>query len=70
MFHNKPLLIGIYDSSTLSQLGFWAFPEPISPKAITAFSVTTTSGTILINWGDDTFNTINSTALVNKTYSV
>lgn len=32
------------------------------------FSVTTTSGTILVDRGDDTSETINSGALVNKTY--
>ena len=46
----------------------WTFATPAAGRTITAFSVSTTSGTILINWGDDTTNTINSDALVNKTY--
>ena len=46
----------------------WTFATPAAGRTITAFSVSTTSGTILINWGDGTSNTINSNALVNKTY--
>ena len=68
MFHNKPLLIGIYSFSTLSQLGVWTFTTPVSPSTITGFSVKTTSGTIKIDWGDGTSNTINSGSVINKTY--
>lgn len=46
----------------------WTFATPAAGRTITAFSVSTTSGTIQINWGDDTSNTINSGTLVNKTY--
>jgi hypothetical protein len=45
----------------------WSFPTA-TEKTITGFSVTTTSGTILVDWGDDTSNTIDSGSLVNKTY--
>lgn len=33
------------------------------------FLVTTTSGTILVNWGDDTSDTLNSGVPVNHIYS-
>jgi len=46
----------------------WTFATPAAGRTITEFSVSTTSGTISINWGDGTSNTINSEALVNKTY--
>jgi hypothetical protein len=46
----------------------WTFATPAAGRTIIAFSVSTTSGTIQINWGDDTSNIINSDALVNKTY--
>ena len=65
MFLNQSVLQGIYASSAG---GFWTFETPALGTTITAFSVITTSGTILINWGDGTSNTINSEALVNKTY--
>jgi hypothetical protein len=45
----------------------WTFPT-VTGRTITGFSVTTTSGTILVDWGDNTSNTINSGSLVNKTY--
>jgi len=49
--------------------GFWSFPTPPSGRTITGFYVTTDpSGTILVDWGDNTSNTINSGSLVNKTY--
>ena len=47
----------------------WSFPTPPAGRTITGFSVTTDpSGTILVDWGDNTSNTINSGSLVNKTY--
>ena len=49
--------------------GFWKFTEINS--TITGFSVTTVpSGTITLDWGDDTQNTINSGQTVNKTYTI
>ena len=46
-----------------------SFPTPPSSRTITGFSVRTDpSGTILVDWGDNTSNTINSGSLVNKTY--
>lgn len=65
MFLTQSVLQGIYASSSG---GVWTFTTPAAGTTITAFSVSTTSGTILINWGDGTSNTINSDALVNKTY--
>lgn len=46
----------------------WTFETPTAGGTITSFSVSTTIGTITINWGDNTSNTINSNTLVNKTY--
>lgn len=46
----------------------WTFATPAAGRTITGFSVSTTSGTIFVDWGDNTSNTINSNALVNKTY--
>jgi hypothetical protein len=47
----------------------WSFPTPPAGRTITGFLITTDpSGTILVDWGDDTSNTINSGSLVNKTY--
>lgn len=46
----------------------WTFATFAAIRIITDFSVFTTSGTILVDWGYNTFNTINSGALVNKTY--
>jgi hypothetical protein len=57
MFHNKQLLIGIY--SNLAK-------EPGSQ--LTGFSITTTSGNILVNWGDGTSESINSNTSVNHTF--
>jgi branched-subunit amino acid permease len=49
--------------------GFWKFTEINS--TVTGFSVTTVpSGTIDIDWGDDTVSTINSAQTVNKTYTI
>lgn len=49
--------------------GFWQFTEINS--SITGFSVTTVpSGTITIDWGDGSQNTINSNQTVNKTYTI
>ena len=49
--------------------GFWKFTEINS--TITGFSVTTVpTGTITLDWGDDTQNTINSEQTVNKTYTI
>jgi len=46
----------------------WSFPT-VTGRTITGFSVTTDpSGTILVDWGDSTSNTIDSGSLVNKTY--
>jgi hypothetical protein len=48
---------------------FWTFPTPPSGRSITGFSITTDpAGTILVNWGDSSSDTINSGSLVNKTY--
>jgi hypothetical protein len=56
MFHNKQILVGLYDSS--------------SPKdaELTGFSIITTSGNILIDWGDGTSQFIDSNTLVNHTF--
>lgn len=56
------------ENSIYSSGGFWNFTTPAAGTTITAFSVTTTSGTITINWGDNSSNTISSGSLVNKTY--
>lgn len=49
--------------------GFWQFTEINS--TITGFSVTTVpTGTVTLDWGDDTQNTINSGQTVNKTYTI
>jgi hypothetical protein len=46
----------------------WTFPT-VTGRTITEFSIETEpSGTILVDWGDSTSNTINSGSLVNKTY--
>lgn len=56
-------------SNNLSPASIWTFPTPPSGRTITMFSVTTyPSGTILVDWGNNTSNTINSGSLVNKTY--
>ena len=48
--------------------GFWTFNNPSPGTTITNFSVTTTSGNILIDWGDGTQDTVNSGVNTNKTY--
>jgi hypothetical protein len=49
--------------------GFWQFTEINS--TITGFSVTKVpSGTIDIDWGDETVSTINSGQTINKTYTI
>ena len=49
----------------------WSFTTPPVGRTITGFSITTDSvGTILVDWGDGTSNTINSGSLVNRTYWV
>ena len=54
--------------NNLSPASIWTFPT-VTGRTITGFSVKTEpSGTILINWGNNTSNTINSGSLVNKTY--
>lgn len=65
MFLTQSVLQGIYASSSG---GVWTFTTPPAGRTITDFSVSTTSGTIFINWGDNTSNTINSGSLINKTY--
>jgi len=56
MFHNKQALIGLYGSSS---------PADVQ---LTGFRVTTTSGNILVDWGDGTSEFINSEASVNHTF--
>ena len=56
-------LLGLGTTETI-----WTFTTPPAGRTITGFSVSTTSGTILIDWGDSTSNTINSGSSVNKTY--
>jgi len=56
MFHNKQALIGLYGSSS-----------PVDSQ-LTNFSVTTTSGNILVDWGDGTANVINSGTATNHTF--
>ena len=70
MFHNKQALIGLYAaSSSVETPTLWTFPTPPAGRTITGFSVTTDPpSTILVVWGDNTSNTINSGSLVNKTY--
>ena len=49
--------------------GFWEFTEINS--TITGFSVTTVpTGTITLDWGDDTQNIVNSSETINKIYTV
>jgi len=53
----------------LSLSGFWQFTKINS--TITGFSVATVpSGTIDIDWGDETVSTINSGQMINKTYTI
>lgn len=56
MFHNKQALIGLYGSSS-----------PVDSQ-LTGFRVTTTSGNILVEWGDGTSEFINSNIPVNHTF--
>ena len=56
MFHNKQALIGLYGNSSPAD------------SQLTNFSVTTTSGNILVNWGDGTANVINSNTPTNHTF--
>jgi hypothetical protein len=56
MFHNKQFLIGIYDSSLQS-------------SRLVGFSVTTSSGTILVNWGDGSSRTIDSNTPTSHSYT-
>lgn len=58
MFHNKQALIGLYSGSSTA-----------NAAQLTNFSVTTTSGNILVDWGDGTSQTINSGVSVNHTFS-
>jgi len=48
--------------------GLWRFDTPSPGATITNFKITTTSGTILINWGDGATDTVNSDQTINKTY--
>jgi hypothetical protein len=57
MFHNKQALIGIY-GSTSSGTG----------AQLVNFSVTTTSGNVLVDWGDGTSIFINSNTPTNHTF--
>jgi hypothetical protein len=55
-------------SNDLSPASVWTFPTATG-TTITEFSIETEpSGTILVDWGDSTSNTIDSGSLVNKTY--
>jgi hypothetical protein len=56
MFHNKQTLIGLYGSSS-----------PIDSQ-LNGFFVTTTSGNVLVDWGDGTSEFINSATSVNHTF--
>jgi hypothetical protein len=56
MFHNKPALIGLYSSSA-----------PLGAQ-INGLILATTSGNILINWGDGTFEFVNSDASTNHKF--
>lgn len=59
MFLNQDALIGIYSSSATA----------VSKVQLTNFSVTTTSGTILIDWGDGLSDTIPSGNVINHNFS-
>ncbi len=56
MFHNKQALIGLYAGSS---------PTGV---VLTGFSVNTTSGNISVDWGDGTFDSLNSDTPVNHTF--
>ena len=45
----------------------WRFESPGS-STITGFKITTSSGDVIINWGDGTEDTVNSGQVINKTY--
>jgi hypothetical protein len=63
----KKGIVSLPEVSLLATI--WTFATPAAGRTITGFSVTTNpSGTIQINWGNNTSNTINSGSLVNKTY--
>jgi len=55
---NRDMLIGIYASALL----------PTPGSIISNFSVTTTSGTITVDWGDGTSQIISSSVPTSKSY--
>jgi hypothetical protein len=59
MFLNQDALIGIYSSSA----------STVSKVQLFNFSVTTTSGTILIDWGDGLSDTITSSNVINHNFT-
>lgn len=57
MFHNKQALIGFYSSSVAK-----------NRVQLINFSVTTSSGSVLIEWGDGTSNVVNSNTAITHNY--
>ena len=58
MFHNKQALIGFYASSNIGD-----------QATLSNFSVTTSSGSIFVQWGDGSVNDISSNTPTNHTYT-
>ena len=56
MFLNQSLLLGIFANSSVPRV------------QLSDFSVTTTSGTIQVNWGDETSETLTSDTPVNHIF--
>ena len=50
-----------------NDLALWSFESP-GGSTITGFKITTSSGDVIINWGDGTEDTVNSGQVINKTY--
>ncbi|NBP02278.1 MAG: hypothetical protein EBU90_19590 [Proteobacteria bacterium] len=59
MFLTQDVLVGIYASSSSS----------VAKVQLTNFSVTTTSGTIQVDWGDGFFETLTSGVAKNHSFS-
>lgn len=52
----------------LTSFTLWKFETPAEGTTINNFSITTTGGSVDINWGDSTSNIVNSRENINKTY--
>jgi len=50
-----------------SNEALWRFDSP-GGSTITGFKITTSSGDVIIDWGDGTSDTVSSGQVINKTY--